>query len=196
MWLSDRYTAQQGHGAAHQTCLAHLARDVAYALEVSQDPVPWRLQLWLQGVFALAEWVTSLAVSTLSAERRALDQQLAANPLRLVNGRRDRRGSDPRSCGAARVALQGLRGFRRSRPSLAGLPYPPSRERWFTPDGHLIVAPLPSGVDGHFGPELRRFVLGQYHQGQVILPRLVAQLRALSLVFSTRQVMRLLIHSQ
>src|SRR5215211_5736965 len=28
VWLSDRYTAQQGHGAAHQTCLAHLARDV------------------------------------------------------------------------------------------------------------------------------------------------------------------------
>ena len=49
VWLSDRYTAQQGHGAAHQTCLAHLARDVAYAVEVSDDPVPWRLQLWLQG---------------------------------------------------------------------------------------------------------------------------------------------------
>src|SRR5918998_176821 len=52
VWLSDRYTAQQGHGAAHQTCLAHLARDVAYAVEVSEDPVPWRLQLWLQAVFA------------------------------------------------------------------------------------------------------------------------------------------------
>src|SRR3954464_11744691 len=33
------------------------------------------------------------------------------------------------------------------------------RERWLTPDGQLIVAPLPGGVDGHFGPELRRFVL-------------------------------------
>ena len=29
VWLSDRYAAQQGHGTAHQTCLAHLARDVA-----------------------------------------------------------------------------------------------------------------------------------------------------------------------
>src|SRR5919107_262663 len=38
VWLSDRYTAQQGHGAAHQTCLAHLARDVAYADEASDDP--------------------------------------------------------------------------------------------------------------------------------------------------------------
>jgi transposase len=29
VWLSDRYAAQQGHGTAHQTCLAHLARDCA-----------------------------------------------------------------------------------------------------------------------------------------------------------------------
>src|SRR5215203_4776247 len=36
------------------------------------------------------------------------------------------------------------------------------RERWLTPDGHLVVAPLPGGVNGHFGPELRRFVLAQY----------------------------------
>src|SRR5881275_2900306 len=68
------------------------------------------------------------------------------------------------------------------------------RERWLTPDGQLIVAPLPGGVDGHCGPELRRFVLAQYHQGQVTLPRLVTQLRALGLAISTRQVMRLLIH--
>src|SRR4051794_10059221 len=68
------------------------------------------------------------------------------------------------------------------------------REWWLTPDGQLVVAPLPGGVEGHFGPELRRFVLAQYHQGQVTLPRLVAQLRAVGLAISTRQVMRLLIH--
>jgi transposase len=77
VWLSDRYTAQQGHGAAHQTCLAHLARDVAYAVEVSEDPVPWRLQLWLNTVFSLAERVTTLSASTLSAKRRTLERQLA-----------------------------------------------------------------------------------------------------------------------
>jgi transposase len=54
LWLSDRYAAQQGHGVAHQTCLAHLARDIAYAVEASDDPVPWRLQIWLDAVFALA----------------------------------------------------------------------------------------------------------------------------------------------
>lgn len=47
------------------------------------------------------------------------------------------------------------------------------RERWLTPQGHSITAPLPAGVAGHFGPELRRFVLAQYHQGQVTVARLV-----------------------
>ena len=78
VWISDRYTAQQGHAAAHQTCLAHLARDVAYAVDTSDDPVPWRLQLWLQSVFALAERATDLAASTLAAKRRGLDRQLGA----------------------------------------------------------------------------------------------------------------------
>src|SRR5215218_1318435 len=78
VWLSDCYSAQQGHGLAQQTCLAHLARDVAYAVEVSDDPVPFRLQLWLNAVLALAGRVTDLAAATLAAKRRSLDRQLAA----------------------------------------------------------------------------------------------------------------------
>src|SRR5918998_3461044 len=70
------------------------------------------------------------------------------------------------------------------------------RERWLTPQGQLIVAPLPGGVDGHFGPELRRCVLAQYHQGQATVPRLAAQLRAVGIAISKRQVMRLLIQDQ
>jgi hypothetical protein len=70
------------------------------------------------------------------------------------------------------------------------------RERWLTPEGQLVVAPLPGGVDGHFGPELRRFVLAQHHQGQVTVPRLVAQLQAVGIALSKRQVMRLLIDGQ
>jgi hypothetical protein len=70
------------------------------------------------------------------------------------------------------------------------------RERWLTPDGRLVVAPLPGGVDGHFGPELRRYVLAQYHQGQATVPRVVAQLRVVGIAISKRQVMRLLIQGQ
>src|SRR5437588_443046 len=39
------------------------------------------------------------------------------------------------------------------------------RECWQSPDGKTIMAPLPEGIDGHFGPQLRRFILAQYHQG-------------------------------
>jgi hypothetical protein len=67
------------------------------------------------------------------------------------------------------------------------------RECWRTPDGRTVMAALPEGVDGHFGPELRRFVLAQYHQGQVTAPRLVALLRGLGILISKRQIIRLLI---
>jgi hypothetical protein len=66
------------------------------------------------------------------------------------------------------------------------------RERWLTPDGETLVAPLPPGLKGHFGPALRRFVLAQYHQGQVTVERLTALLRDLGVDISKRQVVRLL----
>ncbi len=66
------------------------------------------------------------------------------------------------------------------------------RERWVTPDGRTILAPLPEGIDGHFGPELRRFVLMHYHQGQSTLPRLVTLLRSLGVSISKRQLQRFL----
>src|SRR5450755_851284 len=69
-------------------------------------------------------------------------------------------------------------------------------ERWQTPDGKMMTAPLPAGIHGHFGPELRRFVLAQYHQGQVTAPRLVTLLQAFGILISKRQVMRLLIDGQ
>ncbi len=67
------------------------------------------------------------------------------------------------------------------------------RERWVTPDGRTVIAPLPPGVRGHVGPELRRFVLAQYHQGQVTVPRLLALLQAIGVGISKRQLVRLLI---
>lgn len=70
------------------------------------------------------------------------------------------------------------------------------RERWRTPDGQTITAPLPAGTLGHFGPELHRFILIQYHQGQVTVARLLAQLRAIGIDVSKRQIMRLLITGQ
>ena len=70
------------------------------------------------------------------------------------------------------------------------------RERWQNPDGATMTAPLPAGISGHFGPDLRRFVLAQYHQGQVTMPRLLALLRACGIIISKRQLVRLLIAKQ
>ena len=76
VWCSDRYVAQQGHADAHQTCLAHLARDVAYAIEAGDDILPMRLKLWLHKAFGLARDIETLAASTITARRRALERNL------------------------------------------------------------------------------------------------------------------------
>jgi hypothetical protein len=62
------------------------------------------------------------------------------------------------------------------------------RERWLLPSGETVVAPLPDGRVGHFGPELKRFVISQYVQGQVTVPRLVSLLN----MSSSRKFNRLL----
>jgi hypothetical protein len=66
------------------------------------------------------------------------------------------------------------------------------RERWLTPAGELLVAPLPTGLRGHFGPELVRFIVLQHHQGQVTTDRIVQFLNSLGFSISKRQVLRLL----
>ncbi len=66
------------------------------------------------------------------------------------------------------------------------------RQRWLTADGQTLIAPLPSGLPGHFGPELVRFILLQHHQGQVTVDRITGFLNDLGLVISKRQVQRLL----
>jgi transposase len=78
VWISDRYSAQQKHGERHQTCLAHLARDTAFALEHGSDDLPFRFKLWLGRAFDLAKAVANFAASTLARKKRELEKQLAA----------------------------------------------------------------------------------------------------------------------
>jgi len=77
VWISDRYSAQQGHGQSHQTCLAHLYRDNAFALEYGEDDLPLRIRLWFDRAFELARAITSFAASTLASKKRELEGQLA-----------------------------------------------------------------------------------------------------------------------
>jgi len=66
------------------------------------------------------------------------------------------------------------------------------RERWLLPSGETVLAPLPAGIVGGFGPELRRFVLALHAQGQVTTERLTALLNGIGVEISKRQVVRLL----
>ena len=66
------------------------------------------------------------------------------------------------------------------------------RERWATPDGREIVAPLPPEVAGHFGPGIVRYILMQHVQGQVTTERLLVQLRALGVRIAKGQIVALL----
>jgi hypothetical protein len=66
------------------------------------------------------------------------------------------------------------------------------RERWATPSGETVLAPLPAGIVGGFGPGLRRFLLVAHAQGQVTAERLVSLLAGIGIEISKRQVVRLL----
>jgi len=66
------------------------------------------------------------------------------------------------------------------------------RERWVTPSGDPIVAPVPAGIVGGYGANLRRFCLVMHVQGQVTTERLTAILNGVGVEISKRQVVRLL----
>lgn len=66
------------------------------------------------------------------------------------------------------------------------------RERWLTPDGATMVAPLPAGIHGHCGAALVRFVLSQSHQCRVPIPLIGEQLHDFGVSLSERQLLRLL----
>ena len=66
------------------------------------------------------------------------------------------------------------------------------RERWETPDGETLIAPLTAGIVGGCGPHLIRFVLMLHFEGQTPCERIVALLAGLGLTISKRQVVRLL----
>jgi hypothetical protein len=59
------------------------------------------------------------------------------------------------------------------------------RERWATPSGHPIVAPVPAGIVGGYGANLRRFCLVMHTQGQVTTERLTAILNGMSVEISS-----------
>ncbi|MGF9764538.1 transposase [Microvirga sp. 0TCS3.31] len=66
------------------------------------------------------------------------------------------------------------------------------RERWLTPEGQTLIAPLPVGIAGGYGPGVRRFCLVLHTQGQVTTERITDLLNGIGLSISKREVVRLL----
>src|SRR3954469_5140633 len=66
------------------------------------------------------------------------------------------------------------------------------RARYRTPEGKLIIAPLPPEVTGHFGANLVRYLLSQHYQCRVTMPLLHQQLQDLGILISAGQISNLL----
>ena len=78
VWISDRYTGQQGHGLHHQTCLAHLDRKACFVEQHGSDLIGMRLKLWFDRAFGFARDIAALAAATVKKRRRALVRDLDA----------------------------------------------------------------------------------------------------------------------
>ena len=66
------------------------------------------------------------------------------------------------------------------------------RERWETPDGKTLIAPLDPGIVGGYGPHLHRLILMLHYQCHVTSEKILALLNGVGVVISKRQVGRLL----
>ena len=66
-------------------------------------------------------------------------------------------------------------------------------ERWETPTGETLLGKLPAAIGGvHFGPELRTFILYQYHHAHITQPLLLEQLQEWGLDISAGQLSALI----
>ena len=70
IWVSDLYSAQQGHAEEWQICLAHQLRDCQFAIEAGDTIFAPRMKLLLLRAFALARRRHRLAESTRRSYRQ------------------------------------------------------------------------------------------------------------------------------
>ena len=78
-WVSDRYAAQMGWAAKEQqVCLAHLLRDVQYAIDAGDTAFAPGIKLLLQRAVGIGRRRPRLADTTLQAYAGTLERQLTA----------------------------------------------------------------------------------------------------------------------
>src|SRR3954462_14149714 len=78
IWVSDLYSAQRGHAAAWQICLAHQLRDCRFAAEAGDAIFAPRMKALLLRAVVLARRHRGLAESTRRDYRRRLEHALDA----------------------------------------------------------------------------------------------------------------------
>ena len=76
IWVSDLYSAQQGHADLWQVCLAHQLRDCKFAIEAGDAIFAPRMKALLLRAVVLARRRTSLAESTRRTYQQRLDREL------------------------------------------------------------------------------------------------------------------------
>jgi transposase len=76
VWVSDRYAGQQEMAAAHQVCLAHVLRDVQYAIDCGDAAFAPALAKLLAWAIAIGRRRDALKDSTLQHYRAQADRRL------------------------------------------------------------------------------------------------------------------------
>src|SRR3954452_10265441 len=76
IWVSDLYSAQRGHAAGWQICLAHQLRDCTFAIEAGDAIFAPRMKVLLLRAFVLARRRHHLAASTRRQYRQRLERDL------------------------------------------------------------------------------------------------------------------------
>jgi transposase len=76
IWVSDLYSAQQGHADLWQVCLAHQLRDCKFAIEAGDAIFAPRMKALLLRAVVLARRRASLAESTRRTYQQRLDREL------------------------------------------------------------------------------------------------------------------------
>jgi transposase len=78
VWVSDRYAGQQDLAPAHQVCLAHVLRDVQYAIDCGDAVFAPRLRKLLRWVIRIGRRRGALRATTLRHYRARAERRLDA----------------------------------------------------------------------------------------------------------------------
>lgn len=78
VWVSDRYAGQQDLAPAHQVCLAHVLRDVQYAIDCGDTVFAPRLRELLRWAIRIGRRRETLRLATLQAYHARAERRLDA----------------------------------------------------------------------------------------------------------------------